>query len=216
MKRLLLDTNIYGLLTVDSDLHLLHSLIEQKRGEFRIYGFSVVRKELKKVPKKVVGGVNVQASLLRAYSYFIVKEYDIEGMFERIAEEYYKNYVFFGGNLLKEEIYNDLLIVACASVKNVDIVVSEDNGTMWNEVFRKAYENVNLKFNVGNPSFIRYKQFKELLRGTTFTDPFINSANKFGIFLSLFYICKIIFGFSFHIFIKERLIYKSFVINYDV
>ncbi len=213
MKRLLLDTNIYGLLTVDPELHFFHSLVERKEVDFNVYGFSVIRKELKKAPRKIINGVNVQASLLRTYSYFAVKEYDLESNFENLADEYYKSYISFGGELAKEKIYTDLLIVACASVKNVDVVVSEDNGTMWTEVFRKAYTTVNINFNVGNPRFIKYKEFKTLFHRATFTDPFVDGANKFGIFLSFFYICKDIFLFLFHIHVKEKLIYKSFVIE---
>ena len=62
MKRLLLDTNIYGLLFADVDFHLIHSRLEQNKDELMIYGFDVIRKELKQAPKKVIKKVNIQAS----------------------------------------------------------------------------------------------------------------------------------------------------------
>ncbi len=205
MKRLLLDTNIYGLLAVDSDLHLCHQAFEQKREIWRIYGFSVIRKELKKVPRRVIDGVNIQASLLRAYSYFISKEYELEGGFETIAEQYYQAYVSLGGELPKKEIYNDLLIVACSSVKNIDLVVSEDNATLAHEFFRKVYASVNEELKLQMPVFIKYKKFKESLLGTGFPNPFVHGADKLRILLGFFYILKWVL---FHMFTKKALYIK--------
>ncbi|GEM_PF-1391789 len=210
MKRLLPDTNIYGLLTVDQDLHQLHREFESRKTELKIYGFSIIRKELKKVPKKLINGVNVQASLLKTYSYFVTKEYEIEDQLRSIADEYYRVYLSQGGSLIKEDIYNDLLIVACASVKDIDLVVSEDNATLGSEMFKKAYSTVNLKKGIRQPTFIKYKQFKELLLGTAFSDPFIDKSNKFGIFLGLFNLLEGIL-FLFHRLSQEKLIYKYIV-----
>lgn len=210
MKRLLLDTNIYGLLTVDPDLHLLHQEFESKKTELKIYGFSIIRKELKKVPKKVINGINVQASLLRTYSYFVAKEYEIENKLKSIADEYYLAYLSQGGSLTKEDIYNDFLIVACASVKDINLVVSEDNATLSSEMFKKVYTEVNLNNNISLPVFIKYKHFKELLLRTAFPDPLINKPNKFGVFLGLFNLLEGIL-LLFHKLSQEKLIYKFIV-----
>lgn len=211
MERVLPDTNIYGLLTVDSDLHLLHKSLEFKKNEITIIGFSIIRRELKKVPKKIIDGINIQASLLRTYTYFISKEYEMENSLAELAEEYYKAYALLGGNMVKEDIYNDLLIVACASIKNITVVVSEDNATLANEWFKKAYIIVNKKRGILLPQFIKYKEFKTLLRGAGFSNPLIDSSNKFWIFLSFLYIFKWILAFGFHTLLQEKLIYKDFV-----
>ncbi|HLC71543.1 MAG TPA: hypothetical protein VJI32_06030 [Candidatus Nanoarchaeia archaeon] len=211
MKRVLPDTNIYGLLTVDPDLHTLHQQLEIKKGDITIIGFSIIRKELKKVPKKVIDGINIQASLLRTYALFISKEYEMENSLVGLAQNYYEAYVSLGGTDVKEDIYNDLLIVACASLKNITIVVSEDNATLANQWFQKSYAIVNKKRGIMLPRFIKYKEFKNLLRGTRFSDPFIDSSNKFGVFLSFLYIFKGILFFGFHTLFQEKLIYKDFV-----
>ncbi len=79
-------------------------------------------------------------------------------------------------------LVSDFLIVACASVKEIPVVVSEDNHTLASELAIKAYILVNQHRNVPKPQFIRYKE-SLLRRGS---DPLINSSQKFGIFLSFF------------------------------
>jgi len=65
MKRLLLDTNIYGELIFDRDFFKLKSSIEKKD---IVHGFKVVRDELRDVPKKVkVEGKNLRVGLLYLY-----------------------------------------------------------------------------------------------------------------------------------------------------
>ena len=213
MKRLLLDTNIFGLLFADSDFHVLHHLLEEQREELYIYGLNLIRQELKKAPGKVVGGVNVRARLLRAYSSFICEEYIVDNRVKDIAEKYFSVYTTFGGGFTKEKLWNDFLIVACASVKDIAIVVSEDNATMLNELAKKSYTETNVKEKLRLPVFIGYKLFKKELLGSGFSNPLINSPQKFWIFLGFFNILPLVF--LFHSILKESLIYKDFVINYD-
>jgi len=215
MRRLLLDTNIYGLLMADKNFHILHSGLEEKKEGLRIYGFDVIRKELKQAPRITIKGVNIQASLLRAYSSFTVKEYTLEKEFEKIADDYYEHYGRLGGSSPKKKLFNDFLIIACASVKNISIVVSEDNATMLNEIALKAYETVNKNRGIGFPEFIGYENFREMILRTGFSDPLIDNSNKLRVFLSFFNIFPrinfILDSFIFHRRLKENLIYKSFV-----
>lgn len=213
MKRLLLDTNIYGLLMADKEFHLLHSKIESNKNSLKIYGLDLVRNELKGAPRKKIKGVNIQASLLRAYSSFISKEYLFENRFEDIAEKYYAHYKVLGGSLSKNLLINDFVIVACASVKDIDIVASEDNATMLSELALKAYKMVNEREGIPFPKFIGYGGFKKLLLGGTgFSNPLVNSSDKLRVFLCFFNIFPAI-SFSFHDALKESLIYKDFVIK---
>lgn len=59
-----------------------------------------------------------------------------------------------------------------------------------------------------------YEDFKKIVLRTGFSNPFVDSSNKFGIFLSFFNILPsikfAISDFIFHRALKERLIYKSF------
>ena len=211
MKRLLLDTNIYGLLFTDADFHNLHTLLGSKKEELMIYGYDVIRKELKNAPSKIIEKVNVRASLLRAYFSFTSKEYVLEETYLEIAEDYYQQYLIAGGSLSKEKLWNDFLIVACASVKEINIVVSEDNATLASEIAKIAYKSVNFKRKIRIPDFIGYEKFKSLLRGTSLSNPIINSSNKFGILLGFFNVLP--FVFVFHLSLKENLIYKRFVLK---
>lgn len=205
----LLDSNIYGLIIAGKELHLLHSMLVNNKSSFRIYGFSVIRKELKKAPRVNVGGVNIQASLLRAYSSFIVREYDLDEKIGSLAEEYYLQYKKDGGGFTKEKLLNDFLIVACASLKAVHIVVSEDNSTMLNEIALKSYQKTNKEKDINRPVFIGYNEFRKRL-GAGFSDPFINYPNKFWIFLCLLNILPLV-HFWFHFSTKQNIIYKDFV-----
>ena len=126
------------------------------------------------------------------------------------GDQFFKNYSESDYNNWEEDIYNDLLIVACASIKNITVVVSEDNATLANEWFKKAYGIVNKKRGILLPRFIKYKEFKTLLGGTGFSDPLIDSSNKLGILLSFLYIFKGVF-LLFHTLSLEKLIYKDFV-----
>ena len=217
MNHLLLDTNIYGLLITDRDFHYLHSKLEafKQTKQFLVYGLDVIRRELKASPRIKIGGVNLQATLLRAYSSFTIKEYTLEDRFQEVADEYYRTYTSLGGNLPKTELNTDFLIVACASWRGINIVVSEDNATMLSELSIHAYKKVNRQKELHFPEFIGYQKFKTLLKGTGtgFSDPIINCPNKFGILLSFLYIFPFIyFGFLFHTYSERKHIYKRFAL----
>jgi len=58
---------------------------------------------------------------------------------------------------------NDLLIVATAAIKQMDIVVSNDEATMQSEQALRTYNLVNAIRQLKNPQFIDYKEFKKLM-----------------------------------------------------
>ena len=62
MKRVILDTNIYGVITIDID----RAIIRDKIGKTAIiYGMPLIRKELRDAPKKVrFEGINLRNRLL--------------------------------------------------------------------------------------------------------------------------------------------------------
>lgn len=163
MKRLLLDTNIYGLLFADPNFHHLHEKV-QHIPALRIYGYDIIRKELKAAPRRVIRGVNIRASLLRAYSAFVVKEYATDGRLSTISASYHTAYRQQGGLASFRSLENDFLIVACAAVHGIDIVVSEDNATMLNELALRSYASVNRKLGIRTPSFIGYENFKRAIQ----------------------------------------------------
>lgn len=165
MKRLLLDTNIYGDMLLDKDLFVLKEKHKVKR-ENIFYGFSVIRKELRATSKnKNLGRRNLRVALLCLYDEF-VGEHDLkadENKLTNTAFKYYEMYKELGGNLSKKELLNDFMIVACAAHKNMDLVVSNDDATMLSELSLKSYQIVNEILDLHSPKFMDYEDLKEII-----------------------------------------------------
>ncbi len=165
MKRLLLDTNIYGEMVVDDTLTILIDTYEQKK-DLMVYGFTVVRKELRDTPplKKMLGR-NLRVALLSLYDP-IVKDHLLivdEKALQLIAEEYFKQYKQLGGAKSFRVLEKDYLVVACGSQKGMDIVVSNDDASMLSELSLRAYALVNERLKLRSPDFLDYNQFKSLV-----------------------------------------------------
>lgn len=165
MKRLLLDTNIYGEMVVDRALEKIREGIVNNNSLI-IFGSNVVRSELRATPKKIkVEGSNLRIDLLNLYDYIVCERVvNITQDAEELAQHYYETYRKLGGAKGKSELKNDFLIVASASFKSMDIVVSDDEASMKAEHSLQAYSLVNSVKKLSNPNFINYKKFKELLR----------------------------------------------------
>jgi predicted nucleic acid-binding protein len=162
MERLLLDTNIYGFIVVDADRESIHKAIHANK-DISLYGFKVVRKELRSTKRSVIN-MNLRMNLLRVYDELIKKSYELTPVMNELAEQYYKLYVEIGGTSPKSKLMNDLLIIACASLKNLGIVVSNDKKTMLSELAIKAYTSVNGINKIKLPNFISYGEFKNVIK----------------------------------------------------
>ena len=161
MKRLLLDTNIYGELILDKEYELLKNRI--KLGCV-IHGFEVVRDELRDVPKNVIlEGKKLRLSLLHIYDEIIKKSYLLTPEMEELADKYFKEYAALGGSKSYHKLHNDFCVVACATIHQIDIVVSEDNKSMLVENALKAYDLVHSKEKRRTPHFLGYLEFKRWL-----------------------------------------------------
>lgn len=168
MKRVLLDTNIYGELVIDTELEEVKDCFERIKGEIVIYGLRLIRNELRATSKlSVLKGRNLRIALLSLYDYFTGKRElkSDNAELNQLSDDYYKRYLSFGGSKSKDVMLNDFLIVACASKNRLDIVVSGDEATMLTENAIKAYESANKEMELKTPSFIEYKEFKRLIRG---------------------------------------------------
>ncbi len=166
MKRLLLDTNIYGEMVIDKNINLVKNLVILNN-HVLIYGSRIIRNELRDTPKKIkVGNSNLRIDLLCLYDQ-IVKEHELSPSeeMEKLADEYFQAYREFGGAKGKNELYIDFTIVALASLRGMDIVVSDDDSSMKAELSVKAYQFVNTLKNLEMPKFINYFEFKQLLGG---------------------------------------------------
>lgn len=165
MKRILPDTNVYGLLAKDSErLEVVRNIKSNK--DLVTYGFKIIRNELRDVPKNIkVAGRSLRIDLLGLYDE-LVGNHVIESTsnITKTAENYYKAYREFGGSKSKDEVINDFVIVSSASLNNLDIVISNDERSMLTENAVRAYNLINSVVNKRTPKFISYGQFKKILR----------------------------------------------------
>jgi len=163
MKKLLLDTNIYGLMVADSERKDIHEQLHQ--GSLLIFGFDVVRKELRDTPKNIsFQGKDLRIDLLSVYDDLVKKSYSINDQIIGLAENYFLAYRELGGSIAKTKILNDFLIVACATLKQMDIVVSDDAHSLLTENALRAYRLTNEIRKIKTPNFLTYLKFKEMIK----------------------------------------------------
>lgn len=165
MKRILLDTNIYGLIVIDEDRDKIRDSIEKKR-VLVVYGLPLIRRELRDTPKNLrVGGNNLRSDLLGLYDE-VTKNHTLKFIneSEKLSSYYFNAYKEIGGYASKSEIEKDFIIVACASLNDLDIVISNDNKTMLSEKALKSYRIVNQIKKVRLPRFLNYEEFKKEIK----------------------------------------------------
>lgn len=160
------DTSVYGELLID--LRTLRKIQKKsKDGKIIVYGNSIIRNELRETPKNSkLGNKKKRILLINIYDSFIKKESHIikpGNVTEFVAINYYKKYRGIGGNISYRDLRNDFLIVASASIKELDIVVSHDRETMLCDEALKAYAIINSQNSLRNPRFIEYNNYKKEL-----------------------------------------------------
>ena len=169
MKRIMIDTSIYEFVLKYIEKSVLEVILLQKRMIF--YGNGIIRKELREIPKSkkdiVYGNVRgLRSALLQLYDLIVGKHHcQITKQMEELADKYFTVYRTLGGFAAKKEIINDFRIVACASLNNLDILVSEDTRTMLSEISINSYKTVNQLFGFKTPNFIKFNEFRNKLRG---------------------------------------------------
>ncbi len=163
MKRIILDTNIYGRIVEKKEEEEVKELVE-KHPEIIIYGYDIIRKELRDTSKRVrIERRSLRLILLGIYDKLTQKHtFYTTSAINRLADDYYKTYKELGGKRPLKEMQNDFLIVACASIHELDIVVSEDNKTMLVDDAIKSYRIVNGLQKYRTPKFINYLKFRRL------------------------------------------------------
>lgn len=159
MLKVMLDTSVYGELVKEK--YNVELLKESDR--LIIYGCKIIRRELRDIPKnKLLGNRHLRSWILSLYDTIVNKEehnFEITEIIKVIAKEYFKEYKALGGNYSQNDMQNDFLIIACASLHGMDIVVSCDIKSMLGDKAAPAYRDVNKKFQLRNPSFKTYKAF---------------------------------------------------------
>ncbi len=146
-----MDANIYGKIIDDTNISEDLSESIRRDNEFQVHNFRVVRNELRKIPE-----------LIELYDKITTNRIiTVNDEIEKLASGYYSEYKKNGGvQTDNQNFMNDLLIVACASIKGFDIIVSDDEKTMKNPIAIDSYDKINLLRNLRTPTFISYKNLR--------------------------------------------------------
>ncbi|MFH1916234.1 MAG: hypothetical protein ABIJ21_03140 [Nanoarchaeota archaeon] len=166
MLRVIFDTNIYGLLLIEKDAEEIIKRINEEK-DFIVYGYGLIRKEIKDIPKVTKLSKRVRVQLLSLYDKITGKHFlEHSIMITNLARKFYDAYRNYGGIYgWNTSIRVDFMIVACASYNGLDVVYSADNKTLLGKAALKAYNHINLKENYRTPNFLRYhdllRKFKD-------------------------------------------------------
>ncbi len=157
--RAILDTNSYGWI-IEHDILLGERLADTTK--VQIYGFELIRKELRATPPSIKSGdSNVRMDLLKLYDKLVKQpEYRTNQLIEELASEYLNAY---HGGISKSTLEKDFRIVACASLHRLDIIVSEDQHSMCSEPAMVAYKMVNAKNELPLPAFHKTTELRKLV-----------------------------------------------------
>ncbi|MCH8004463.1 MAG: hypothetical protein IH934_07595 [Nanoarchaeota archaeon] len=168
-KRIILDTSVYGRLVSDK---ITLQNIEEKRESHRIviYGTTIVRQELRGTPKHVtLEGKKLRILLLNIYDSLVTRHnLEFNKLIRTLSNDYFKAYRKEDGSLSNQEINNDLVIVATATIYNLDIIVSDDERSMLSDKAIRAYKKVNKEYGIKNPIFKKFNNFKEEIARRSF------------------------------------------------
>ena len=168
MKRVLLDTNIYGLIVEKKEEEEFRTLVT--RAKMIIYGCSVVRKELRDTPKNKrmlteKGISNLRIGLLNLYDALTHKhELLIDKKIQELAEKYLKRFSELTGQTAIDHLKVDFTLVACATLNNLDLIVSEDHKTLLSTEAIRTYHFINETEDLHLPSLFTYDDLKSLLK----------------------------------------------------
>ena len=164
-NRVLFDTTIYGRFFEDKKEGANIAEKIQKEKPFIIHDFKLIRDELRKTPKNIkIKSKSLKNALIILYDKLVSgkKVFD-DKKIDLLAKEYYKEYRNLNGMVGKKRIFKDMKIVACASIKNYDIVYSDDKNSLMCAKALESYKIVNIRKKLRTPNFIDYKTLKRAL-----------------------------------------------------
>ena len=173
-KTYILDTNVYGELIVEKEMSEIISKIK-KDDSLYIYGVDIIEQELHDVPSdKKIKGDFFRDAVLNLYKSLIKEEIILSPISKYLTSEYIKKYSELkkSGKYFKiinnkelkrkeEDLKVDFEIIAIASLKGVDIVVSADERTMLSGLSTETYDIVNKINGLVTPNLIDYFEFRK-------------------------------------------------------
>mgnify|MGYP001558950667 CR=1 FL=1 len=166
MKKVIFDTNIYGNIAIeDTGFDIAKNL--SKNNEIIIYGSDIIEEELQRVPEeKTLRGRKFKEII--HYLYYTIIKYRLKTspLIDYLAEMYLELYK---DKIKKEKIKKDnwknilvdFRIVALASLKNLDVVFSNDDRTMTSNLCIKIYKKINKENSLRTPEFLNYLDLKK-------------------------------------------------------
>ena len=154
---MLMDAIVYGLILVDRDKDIVVARLKE-RHDVLFYGCEVIRNELRDTRRGGYQG-NLRMDLLRLYDQIVKKNYAVDISVHELASSYSKASSDMGIN--PDKMLSDFLIVVCASLKNLDVLISNDTKSMAGAPVVAVYKIVNDIKKIRLPRFISYEQFKK-------------------------------------------------------
>ena len=168
MRRVLLDTNIYGLIVEKREEEEFKELLNKARAT--VYGCQAIRKELRDTPRNKrlltnTGIRNLRIGLLGLYD-TITKEHEViaDGKTQALTQKYLKRFCELTGQTAIDHLKIDFLLVACATLNNLDLIISDDHKTLMSSAASKAYNFVNGLEGLKLPTMLTYEDTKVFLK----------------------------------------------------
>lgn len=170
MMSLFFDSSVYGELALDE--HFLSEVSKHVNVAFAVLGSEVVWEELQNAPagKKIkegkFKGMSLREFLATAYKLIVKRSETLlkTDLVEIVAAKYYVVYAKEAAKtgVAKKEgkLLNDFRIIASASLRGADFLVSADVASMLNADAVKAYGAVNGVFQLKTPVLLAYGDFK--------------------------------------------------------
>ena len=172
-KTYILDTNVYGELLLEKNSEKLIENINKDDSVY-IYGIDIIEKELQETPVEAKYKSKLMKELvMNIYESIIKEELTLVPIAQYIASEYYKKFdeLRKSGRYYKslspkidkykeEDLNVDFQIIAVASLRNVDIVVSTDKRTILSEIAEDTYKRINTLNGLRTPRLVTYSEFK--------------------------------------------------------
>ncbi len=160
-----MDTSFYGNLLAEPDRKQLIDKIKASKSIF-IIGIDVIEEELYETPLHVTYRGEITQKLLLALFEFLVDEnVKLPPVAAYLAEQYLEDYKKKAKKQKKrfaeKNLRIDFEIIALASLRSVNIVVSADKRTMLSDSAKKAYDAVNAKNGLRTPELVDYESFKQ-------------------------------------------------------
>ena len=96
MLRLIFDTNVYSSIAKDKNFNKIVEKIKDEK-EIRIYGYKVIKEEIKDIPKSIkYENHKLRTFLINLYYDIIKEQYPESQSIKRLAEIYYKEFKKLG------------------------------------------------------------------------------------------------------------------------